>query len=214
MSLWIILDLSVLAVYIFSVVFFRKKGFLKASETVVSLVLTLCLMSSALPFFQKVIRESSFGKMIEDRVGEMILGEEKEKETLALPDFMQNSLQKQLKNIDEAKNNLATEAVNGTAEIIIKVISAVLLFILIKIGIFLLFGILELFFKMKLLNFVNRTMGVVLGLVNATVVVYVLCAAAAVFVPAEYSMAFKEAMDKSFIAGFFYNNNMIISLFL
>ena len=52
MSLWFILDLTVIGIYILSILFFKAKGFLKASETIISLILTLCLMSYALPFFE------------------------------------------------------------------------------------------------------------------------------------------------------------------
>lgn len=218
MPLWIILDLTVLIIYILAVLFFRTKGFLKASETVISLVLTFCLMSSVLPIFQGVITESRLGEIIDERVNEALVGassEDGENESgIALPDFMQNSMQKQLDSLDEAKNNMMQATADGTTAVIIKVLSAILLFILIKIGIFLLFRILEIFFRLKPLKFMNRTLGIVLGLVNATVIVYILCAAAAVFVPAELSYTFKNAMEESLVAGFFYNNNFIVNLFL
>lgn len=217
MPLWIFLDAAVVAIYVIAITFFRTKGFLKASETVISLVLTFCLMSSVLPIFQKIITESKIGETIHTHVSNAYGGGEKEetgKTGVVLPDFMQNSLQKQLDNIDKAKNDAIAAAAEGTAGIIIQVISAILLFILIKIGIFLLFRVLEVFFRLKLLNFVNRTLGIVLGIINATVIVYVLCALAAVFVPAENLAVLKTAMDKTFIAGFFYNNNMLINLFL
>ena len=216
MPLWIVLDAAVVAIYVIAITFFRTKGFLKASETVISLVLTFCLMSSVLPIFQKIITESKIGETIHTHVSNAYGGEKEEtgKTGVVLPDFMQNSLQKQLDNIDKAKNDAIAAAAEGTAGIIIQVISAILLFILIKIGIFLLFRVLEVFFRLKLLNFVNRTLGIVLGIINATVIVYVLCALAAVFVPAENLAVLKTAMDKTFIAGFFYNNNMLINLFL
>ncbi len=216
MPLWIFLDAAVVAIYVIAITFFRTKGFLKASETVISLVLTFCLMSSVLPIFQKIITESKIGETIHTHVSDAYGGEKEEtgKTGVVLPDFMQNSLQKQLDNIDKAKNDAIAAAAEGTAGIIIQVISAILLFILIKIGIFLLFRVLEVFFRLKLLNFVNRTLGIVLGIINATVIVYVLCALAAVFVPAENLAVLKTAMDKTFIAGFFYNNNMLINLFL
>lgn len=216
MPLWIFLDAAVVAIYVIAITFFRTKGFLKASETVISLVLTFCLMSSVLPIFQKIITESKIGETIHTHVSNAYGGEKEEtgKTGVVLPDFMQNSLQKQLDNIDKAKNDAIAAAAEGTAGIIIQVISAILLFILIKIGIFLLFRVLEVFFRLKLLNFVNRTLGIVLGIINATVIVYVLCALAAVFVPAENLAVLKTAMDKTFIAGFFYNNNMLINLFL
>mgnify|MGYP003413870949 CR=1 FL=1 len=54
----------------------------------------------------------------------------------------------------------------------------------------------------------------VLGFINATVIIYIVCALAVIFVPVEYSAVFKDAMSETILAGFFYNNNILIDLFI
>ncbi len=218
MTLWIILDLIVIAIYIFSVFYFRKKGFLKASETIISLILTFLLMSSVLPFFEGVISDSSIGTYIEENVYNVIVKPEEENELktegFALPDFMQNTLEEKLKDIDEAKDNMLISTAEQTSKLIIQLISVILLFLLVKLAIFFIFKILELFSSLGPLNFVNRALGIILGLVNASIIVYIACALAVILVPAEYSVLLKDAIAETYITKFFYNNNFLIKFFL
>lgn len=217
MSLWSILDAAVIVIYVLAVIFFRKKGFLKASETIISLILTVCLMSTALPFFEGVIADSAIGESVVSGVSEFLVPEQTEKEEekeSALPDFLQSAVDKNLEKIDEAKTDMMEATAEQTSKVILQAISAILLFILVKIGIFLLFRLLDLVCHIKLMGFVNRTLGIILGVINATIIIYVLCAVIAVFLPAEYAMPIKEAMDKTILARYFYNNNFLMQIFV
>lgn len=223
MTLWITLDLIVIAIYILSILFFKSKGFLKSSETVISLILTFILMSSVLPIFEGFISDSSIGESIHKSVYNTIVNpqntenaqsNDKNKDTIALPDFMQNALDDKLKDINEAKDNMLTTTAEQTSNLIIKLISVILLFLLVKLAIFLLFRVLELFSSLKPLNFVNRALGIVLGIINASIIIYVLCAVAIILVPVEYSVTLKEAISRTYITQFFYNNNFLIKFFL
>ena len=220
MTLWIILDLIVIAIYILSIYFYKSKGFLKSSETIISLILTYVLMSSVLPFFEEFISESSIGESIHSSVYNTIVNpktpeeEKSEDNNIALPDFMQNALDDKLKDINEAKDNMLTTTAEQTSNLIIKLISVILLFLLVKLGIFLLFRVLELFSGLAPLNFVNRALGIILGIINASIIVYILCAVAVILVPVEYSQTLKEAISRTYLTQFFYNNNFLIKFFL
>ena len=109
---------------------------------------------------------------------------------------------------------MMTATAEQTSILIIRIISAILFFLLVKLGIFILFRVLELFFRLKPLNFVNRTLGIILGIVNATILIYILCAIAVFIVPADYSQTFKTALSQTYITQFFYNNNILMKLFL
>ncbi len=217
MSLWLILDAAVIAIYILAVIFFRKKGFLKASETIISLILTVCLMSTALPLFEEAITKSSIGESVISGVTEFLVPEQTEEETekkSALPDFLQSAVDKNLEKLDEAKNDMMQATADQTSKVILQAISVILLFILVKLAIFLLFRFLELICHIKLMRFVNRTLGLILGVINGTIIIYLLCAVTAVFLPAEYAMPIKEAMDKTYLAQLFYNNNLLMQIFI
>lgn len=213
MSLWIILDLVVVAIYVLAILYFKAKGFLRASETVISIILTFFLVSAVSPVFEAFIEQSSVGQGIYEKVESLVMGSEEEQK-IALPNFLQSTLEDELESINEAKDNMMTATAEHTSKLIIQVVSAVLLFILVKIGVFILFRILGVICHIKLFEFVNKTLGVILGIINATVIIYILCALAVVFVPVEQSATFKEALSHTYLAQFFYNNNMLLDLFL
>lgn len=213
MSLWIIIDIIVIAIYVLAVLYFKSKGFLKASETLISIILTFCLMPFTLPFFEGVIADSPVGTGVYEKVEEAIMTSEAGKD-IALPDFMQNVLQDKLQDIDATKDNLLKVTAEYVTDLIIKVISVILLFIIIKLGIFVIFKILSIFCNIKLFGFVNSTLGMVMGFVNATIIVYIACALAIIFVPVENYETVKEIMSQTYITGFFYNNNILIDLLI
>lgn len=215
MSLWLALDLIVIAVYVIVVLYFKSRGFLKSSETLVSVILTFCLVPAVMPAFQGMVKESPVGQglyaRIEEAVMDSALGEEI---NIALPDFLQDSLEEELQSVNEAKDNAVTATANFISDTIIKVVGGLLLFLIIKLLIFIAFRILNVMCHIKLFAFVNGALGMLLGFINATIVIYVLCALAVIFVPVEYSIAFKDALSETFLAGFFYNNNILINIFM
>lgn len=220
MSLWIILDLAVVAIYVLAILFFKNKGFLKASETVISLVLTMCLMSCALPLFENTIKNSAVGEKIYSGVSEFLIPEkeestpQEEENKSVLPSFLQEAVDENMKKLDDAKNNMLETTADQTSKVILQIISAILLFVIVKIGIFILFRVLELVCHLKAMKFVNQTLGVILGIVNATIIIYILCAVIVVFVPAEYAAPIKTAMESTYLAQFFYNDNFLMKLFI
>lgn len=220
MSLWIIIDLILIGIYVFMFFHFKGKGFIKASETVVSLILTLCLMTSALPVFENFIAGSALGESIGEKVEEALVAKEaeepesEEEKSSILPSFLQDAVDDKLEDIEEAKNNALLATAKETTRVIIQVISVILLFILVKLFIFLLFKILNIVSKLPGLNFVNRTLGAVMGIINATILVYFLCAILAVMIPAEASLPIREAIEDTYLTKYFYDNNMLMRLFI
>ena len=213
MSLWLLIDVIVVAIYVISILYFKSKGFLKASENLFSLILTFCLIPMLLPTFEGVVADSILGETIYDNVENAIMSSDEGKE-IELPDFLEMTLEDEIKEIDKAKTDILEKTVENIAGVIIKIISFILLFVLVKLGMILLFKLLALVGKLKLFGFFDKTLGIVMGFVNGTIMVYIACALAVVFVPIEYSAIFKEAISDTLLTEFFYNNNIIINLFL
>ena len=207
--MWIIIDLIVIAIVAISVWYFKSKGFLKASETLISLLLTFCLIPLLLPVVENIVSESAVGQGIQEKVEEKLGAGEKDSE-IGLPDFMEKSLEKPLQEIEEKKADLA----RNISGLIIRVISFIILLIVIKLLIFILFKTLNLTCKFKIFGFMNKTLGVLLGLINGVIIVYVLCAVAVALIPVEHLNEFKEAVSKTVLTQFFYNNNIILNLFI
>lgn len=213
MSLWLLIDLIVVAIYVFSILYFKSKGFLKAAENLFSLILTFCLIPVMLNSFEGIVGESVLGEAIYDNVENAIMSSD-DGEEIEFPDFLEIALEDEIKEIDKAKNNMLEKTVESITGVIVRIISFVILFILVKIGIILLFKLLSLVAKLKVFGFFDRTLGIIMGFVNGTIIVYIVCALAVVFIPVEYSAVFKEAISETLLTEFFYNNNIIINFFL
>lgn len=214
--LWFVLDIAVIAIYIGSAMFFKSKGFLKSTQMILSLVLTVVLISLFSPVFEGVVADSAFGDYVNEQVSGAMVKEDEATQIQGsgLPDFMEESLNKTLKNIDDTKNDVMQTAANETSALILRIIASVLLFFVVKIAVFLLFRLLELFCHLKIFGFANKFLGVLVGLINATIIIYIACAALAFLLPAEYSALFKEAVARTYITKIFYNNNIIVKMFM
>lgn len=207
--MWIVADLVVIGIYLLSVIYFKSKGFLRASETLISLVLSFCLVPVFLTPFEKFVSGSELGAEINRKVLKSVEENDYE-DNFALPD----SLAQSFGGVEEIKEVAEKNIAENISRVIIKVISFVLLFIVIKFGIFILFIILDLCCKIKIFGFVNKTLGVALGIINATIIIYVACALAVAVVPVENAAEFKDIVAKTLLTQFFYNNNIILNLFL
>jgi len=207
--MWIIIDLIVIAILAISVWYFKSKGFLKASETLISLILTFCLIPVLLPVVEGIVADSAIGQGIEEKVREKTGADEKDNK-IGLPDFMEKALEKPMNDIEEKKMEMA----KNISGLIVKVISFIILLIIMKLLIFILFRVLNLTCKFKIFGFVNKTLGILLGVVNGVIIVYVLCAVAVALIPVEHLNEFKEAVSKTLLTQFFYNNNIILNLFI
>ena len=118
MSLWLLIDLIVIAIYVISILYFKSKGFLKASETLFSLILTFCLIPICLPSFEGVVADSILGESIHDNVENAIMSSEAGKE-IELPDFFGTTLADEIKEIDKAKTDIMEKTVESVTGIIV-----------------------------------------------------------------------------------------------
>ncbi|MCR4435295.1 MAG: CvpA family protein [Clostridiales bacterium] len=100
------------------------------------------------------------------------------------------------------------------ARMVIDVISLILLYLLIRIGLTFLRFIFQGLAKLPLFKQMDKLGGLALGAVEGLLTVYILCAVIMLFNAAPQSKPVFEAIDGSVIAKYFYQNNFIIELAL
>ena len=208
--MYYLLDILIIAIYVLVIWYFKNKGFLKASETVVSIILTFSLMPTFAPLFGEYIDNSDFGKGIHQKVEMAIESSDNTEEMMVFPDIFRENIDK----AEAVKDNLVKETANRITSVIIKVLSFILLYILIKIAIFLLFRILIFVCRIRVLGFFNKLFGMIFGFFDATIIIYLICALAFIFVPTDTMATIKEGISDTILADYFYNKNIIINLFL
>ncbi len=90
--------------------------------------------------------------------------------------------------------------------------AAVILFILVKIAMFITYRILDAFSKLPVIHTANRTLGALWGFLSAILIIYIICAAIG-FAAADNSDIYRM-MTENYIVKYFYNYNILLQLFM
>ena len=229
---WYILDIALIAIMLFLIILSAKKGFIRSSKSILALILTAVLLTSMHGAVFGFLQSSKIGDAIHKTVGKNITKTyEKEQlpentnttdtatalmicASLGLPKFMQNSISATISEMSEIKNNVMEVITDSIVSIILRVLAMILLFLLVRVFVFIILKILESLFTLPGLKTLNRTLGMLIGIVNALLAVYIICGAITLFAPMDSLTDIKTAIDSTYILKYFYNNNLLLSLFV
>lgn len=223
MYLWLIFDLAIAFIFIICIGHSMKQGFVKASSAILSIVLTIVLMFAFQDSISTYLKNSQFGQDITKKITEAlvqkdseVVNEPDEEKTgeFGLPMFFGSFLDDTEEKIETAKNDLIEQAAESATASVINILSIVLLYIAIRIALFFALKIINAIFKLPVLKSINRLAGAAIGVVNALFIVYILCAGLIWFVPNDSSELIKDTVSKTYITQYFYNNNLLLELFM
>ena len=131
-----------------------------------------------------------------------------------LMNFLDEKLEKQAEAVETMKNDALAVLTDAVTEMILKIVSILLLFAVVRVGVFLLLRLLDLLFKLPVLHGINSFLGMLIGAVNGLLIVFILCALLTLLVPTDSMSALGEVIDKTLLVKYFYNNNLLIELFI
>ena len=151
--------------------------------------------------------------------GEATRDEKKEiAQTLRLPRIVVSQV---LKDYDtEAVTSGTASAVNRAADNIARAVTmtiigfaaTVILFILVKIAMFIVYRILDSLSKLPVIHSANRTLGAVWGLLSAVLLTYIICAFIS-FAAADNDAVYRMICE-TYVVKYFYNYNILLQLFM
>lgn len=95
---------------------------------------------------------------------------------------------------------------------IIGFIASVVLFILIKIAMFIIYRILDAFSKLPVIRGANKFLGAILGFVNAFLIICIVCAIIS-FAASDNSEIYRM-INETYVVKYFYNYNILLQLFM
>ncbi|MBE7045536.1 MAG: hypothetical protein E7397_08385 [Ruminococcaceae bacterium] len=234
MGYWI-LDILLVAVIACVVWFSMKKGFIKASYHAISVLVTILVVFAFQAPFQEFLEESALGDLVREKVAITVnqtVSEHEELqsaqadenallmliENLPLPEFIHKFLEDtiiaQSKNLENLKEGLAESVTKMVSSVLMQLVSIVLLFLLVRLGLFILFRILNAVAKLPVINFFNKVLGAVMGAINALLVVYIACALVMLLTPVSAAEPLNEAINQTYLLKYFYQNNLLMTIFL
>lgn len=230
-----IFDLVLIGIITASVLVSKRRGFLKSSYTVLSLIISAVLIVTLQQPFTDYLSSSALGQTVRDKVQLQVQGTAEEQmpqingeedsetavkvgEVMGLPsflmDFLDEKLEKQAEAVETMKNDALAVLTDTVTEVILKIASIILLFLAVRLGVFVLLRLLDIIFKLPLLSGVNSFLGMIVGALNGLLIVYIICAILTLLAPTESLSAISKVVDETLIVKHFYDNNLLIELFI
>ena len=213
----------VIAILIINALIGRKIGLIKIIFSLCSVILTLVLTVWISPTVNNFLKENDkFYSMVVENVEKFLPIDEKEtKKNEQISYIEKMSVPKSIKETLIENNNkdiykaLAVKTfreyiVNYMASIVINAIAFILTFLIILIILWVISIALDIISKLPILNQINKTAGLLAGLVQGLIFVWVFFLIITVMGGTEFGREALNMIDENDILSFIYNNNYLL----
>ncbi len=208
-------DILILAILVILTFFGYKKGFLKTLTGVVSIILSFVIAVNFSPKIESYIKTTPVYDTIYENIEKSVLSESeenKESEELStaklnLPREMIKNLQK---GIDDTKQEIEKTVKEKLVDIVVKILSIILIFIAVRMLIWLLLSGFGLIRRLPLIGWFDKLLGALFGFLKGLLIVYILLAVVAVCTAYKTENKLVQEINRSEFAKVMYNNNVFL----
>ncbi len=231
--MWLIADLGLILLIAVFGRLSMKKGFLKSSYSGVSGFVALVLVFNLHAPFQVYLEHSYVGDTVREKIRMNVaksISESEEKDSadsddetqeiiegLMLPKFMTSWISDTIQTQKESYSSLKADLTDGITDMVfpmvMQILSALFLYLIIRIGLWIFFCILKLFAELPLLGALDRALGAAIGGINAVLIIYIAAALLMLLTPAEQAPSLEAGINSTFIFKYFYYNNLLTNIF-
>lgn len=196
-----ILDLVLVFIFLVFFMLMAKKGFVKSVHSllgnILAVILSIILVSPA----TELVLKTPVGDMVNQKVSTVV-------ESVGI-----DALEKSIPILSHINLEEAThDAFSSVTLFVMKIITMILLFFVMKLLVMILFKFIGAIFKIPVLSQLNFIAGGAIGLLNAALIVYIICAVMSLNLASAPDMA--ENIEKTMLLKHFYNNNILLNLFI
>lgn len=200
-----------------------QSGFIKTAFALVSILIALVATTIISPAVSKALRSNeTVVEKVNDQLEKVVKFDQDIKKTsqetsyiekLSLPESIKNTLVEN--NNAEVYKAMAVESfedyvVNALSVIVINAASYILCFLVILIALFIISRVLDLISKLPLLNEVNKTAGLVVGLLSGCVKVWIFFLIITLFSTTTLGENVFTMINSSPLLTFIYDNNLLL----
>lgn len=213
------LVIDIISVILIVVSFVRgsMKGFIKSvwrlAAWVITAVLTFSLLTPAYEFALNLPASEKLNTQVHQYLDERLTnGNEQEAVMITgLPEFLGESIDLGQLTSEAAQNfdNAVSDFAKNITNIIIKIAVFILLFLIIRILLWLVFNVLNVASKLPVIKGANKLLGGIAGVLGTMFVIYLVCAFISFFAS---NAGVIEVINSSYIVKYFYNNNILLQL--
>ena len=213
------IDLVILAIIVANVGIGFKRGLTGSLLKIASFFIALIIaFLSYKPVANLVIANTNWDDNLQASIEQMLIGEVGEdgkvsEEQSSLPKEMVEYINQNIdKVVQEAKNEVVPTVATQITSTIIQAGSAIALFIIAKIILTIVSFLLKFITELPILKQVDKTGGIIYGLIAGLIFIWIVLAIISLFTPALENTGFIKAISESFIGGFLYNHNVLMTI--
>ncbi len=213
------LVIDIISVILIVVSFVRgsMKGFIKSvwrlAAWVITAVLTFSLLTPAYKFALNLPVSEKLNTQVHQYLDERLTnGNEQEAVMITgLPEFLGESIDLSQLTSEAAQNfdNAVSDFAKNITNIIIKIAVFILLFLIIRILLWLVLNVLNVASKLPVIKGANKLLGGIAGVLGTMFIIYLVCAFISFFAS---NAGVIEVINSSYIVKYFYNNNILLQL--
>ncbi len=209
---WLLL--LVLAIILINAWIGKKKGLIKVVFSMVSLILAMILTVIFSPTVTDMLRDNDkVYTGITERVEQIFINDEEESsdeesfiEKLVLPNSIKETL---LENKEKGIDNIKAYITEYLTEIVLKATGFIVTFVVLLVAIWVLSIALNIISKLPVLNQINKTTGLIAGLIHGFVIVWIMFMLITVFAGSGFGQSAFAMIEESVILSFIYDNNLL-----
>lgn len=218
---WLIL--VVLAILVFYAVNGRRKGLIKTVFIMFSTIISLVATGIVAPTVSKAVQKnervvSVVSEKIESIMDYSEIGSKKTEEVefidkLTLPSAMKNALLEN--NTADIYKAMAVDSFkeyvsNYLTRTFINAMVFIVVFIIVKVILIVISKTLDIISKLPVLNGLNKSVGMVAGLLHGLIIVWVGCIVVNLFITSTFGQYMYAEITRSQLLSFIYNNNLLL----
>lgn len=209
----IIIDLVIVAIIALCVIIGYVKGLtgclIKILSFVLSLVIAFVLF---VPVSNFIISNTEIDDNLEKSIRDIIISNEEKSEDEEMPTAMTEYINKKVEEVaNDAKEDIANLAARDVAQTIVKAGTWIALFIIARIALILLKFITSLIAKLPVIKQFDKLGGIIYGLIEGLIIVYFALAVIS-FVTPMTNGNLSQNINKSYVGGYMYQNNLLLNI--
>lgn len=219
------IDLIIVAIILITACIAAKVGFIRTVYQLLSSAIALVIAFFIYPIIEQILKFTPLYEGIKTWIREILpevgnVGLQAQasmiEDTLKwMPDFITNQIVKnnnpevyQLLGV----SNLIEYIVTSVANLCIMGIALVICFIVVKVGLTVAIGILDLVAKLPILKTANKWAGFVVGIIKGVFIIWIICLIIPFLIMIPQFGELKALVEQSFLMQLFYNHNFILQI--
>ena len=166
-------------------------------------------------FIEETMQENNIQEQNKNTENTQLSNEQiqENEKTQSMPDVMINYINEAVENVGtEAKNAIVESTARNVATTIINIGVLIALFLVSRIVLIFIKGLTQLITKLPVIKQFDKLGGIIYGLLEALVIIYVILTILSLVSPLISNSAIIQAIENSFIGSIMYNNNLLLKL--